>query len=467
MSIPHPTPALEATSYEAEPAPQPLGIEHADPGSEAAILGAALMAPPSPQGVDPIATVQQILSDDDFAVPTNLTVWRAILDLYGHGKPTSPPAVASHLSINGDLARIGGQSTLLTLARQACPAVNVGHFAQLVRGQATLRHYRQALMRGMTATAVADPEHPADAMQAHLADVEALLDGGEDDGDFGLVSDDIDPHLDELAVPSVPPAALTGFTDLDSLMRLEQAELIIVAARPAMGKSAFALGVAIENARAGNPTLIASMEMGRKEVTNRILASRARVPFHRLREGVDGLTSDDWDRLDRYTPELKDLPLWRDYSARTSPNRLRARIKTITRATGRTPLVVIDYLQLMQTDHRDSRQSLYERTTEISRELKVLAQDTDAVVMALAQLNRGPEQRNDKKPMASDLRDSGALEQDANAIILLHREDYYEPESPKAGETDLIVAKHRNGPTSTVTVAHQFHYSRLKNMADT
>jgi replicative DNA helicase len=153
-----------------------------------------------------------------------------------------------------------------------------------------------------------------------------------------------------------------------------------------------------------------------------------------------------------------------DYSGRLSPARIRSRIKTVVRETGRAPLVVVDYLQLMQTDQRNPRQSPYEKVTEISRELKLLACDTGAVIIALAQLNRGPEQRADKRPAVSDLRDSGALEQDADAIILLHREDYYEPDSGRAGETDLIVAKHRNGPTATVTVAHQFHYSRLRDM---
>jgi replicative DNA helicase len=231
-----------------------------------------------------------------------------------------------------------------------------------------------------------------------------------------------------------------------------------------MGKSAFALGVAVANARTGAPSLVHSLEMGRTEVSNRILAARARVAFHHLRDGAEGMTPDDWDRLDRHAPELRGLPLWMDYSGRLSPARIRSRIKTVVRETGRAPLVVVDYLQLMQTDQRNPRQSPYEKVTEISRELKLLACDTGAVIIALAQLNRGPEQRADKRPAVSDLRDSGALEQDADAIILLHREDYYEPDSGRAGETDLIVAKHRNGPTATVTVAHQFHYSRLRDM---
>lgn len=457
MSIHH----IDQTTNTPPEAPMP----HSDPGSEAAILGAALTAPPNPQGTDPIAAAQNMLTDDDWAVPTHLTVWRAITDLYGAGKPTSPPAVAARLSTLGELQRIGGQGTLAALTQQACPAVNVPYYASLIQGQGRLRRYRQALVRALNATNTADPEHPTDTIQAHLADVESLTtDTTDDDGSFVRLGDRLDAHLDKLAEPSTPPDAVTGFTDLDNLMHLESGQMIVVAARPAMGKSAFALNVAVASATAGTPTIFVSIEMGEKEVTNRVLAARSRVAFHHLRGGQGTLTEGDWNRLDKHTPGLRELPLYMDYSARVSPSRLRSRVKTVERTEGRRPLVVVDYLQLMQTDSRDTRQSPYERATEISRELKILAQDTGAVIIALAQLNRGPEQRPDKKPMTSDLRDSGALEQDADGIILLHREDYYEPESPRAGETSLIVAKHRNGPTATITVAHQFHYSRLLDM---
>lgn len=458
MSIHH---IAESTN----PAPADTGITHSDPGSETTILGAALMAPPNPHGIDPIAAIQNLLTDDDWAVPTHLTVWRAISDLYGAGKPTSPPAVAARLSTLGELQRIGGQGTLMALVSQACPAVNVPYYAGLIQGQGRLRRYRQSLVRALTAANTADPEHPTDTIQAHLADVEALTANTTDDnGVFVRFGERLDAHLDKLSSPSPPPAAVTGFTDLDNLMRLEGGQMIVVAARPAMGKSAFALGVAVASAAAGTPTIFASIEMGEKEVTDRILAARARVDFSHLRGGQDTLTADDWHRLHKHTPDLRQLPLYMDYSARVSPSRLRSRVKTVERTEGRPPLVIVDYLQLMQTDRRDGRQTPYERATELSRELKIIGSDTEAVVIALAQLNRGPEQRPDKKPMASDLRDSGALEQDADAIILLHREDYYEPECERAGETDLIVAKHRNGPTKILPVAHQFHYSRLQDM---
>jgi replicative DNA helicase len=207
------------------------------------------------------------------------------------------------------------------------------------------------------------------------------------------------------------------------------------------------------------------MEMGRTEVNNRILAARARVGLHRLMDGGPAVEDTDWTRLMRALPDLRALPLWMDYAARVSPSRVRSRIQALTRETGRAPLVIIDYLQLMETDQRTSRQTPYERVSEISRELKIVAEETGAVIICCAQLNRGSEHREGKRPQVSDLRDSGQIEQDASAIILLHRPDAYEPDSPHAGEVDLIVGKNRNGPTCTITVAHQLHFGRIRDMA--
>ncbi|MEU3039255.1 replicative DNA helicase [Streptomyces griseoaurantiacus] len=431
--------------------------------AERCALGACLMATPS---YDPVADVARAVREGDWHEPAHELVWSAVVRLHGAGRPTGVPAVEAELRRSGDLERAGGLVGLSRIAGEACSAAEAGHYADLVHGYAQVRRYQSALVRGMQGARQADPLTVGESVAAHQAELEHLTAEDQDDDDFGRFGEHLDAHLDSLAV-SLPPAAVTGFTDLDALMKLMPGQMIVVAARPAMGKSAFALGVATANARAGAPTLVHSLEMGRAEVTNRVLSARARVAFHHIRDGVDGLTQEDWDRLDQHTPELRGLPLWMDYSARLSPARIRSRIKSVVRETGRAPLVVVDYLQLMQTDQRNARQSPYERVTEISRELKILASDTGAVLIALAQLNRGPEQRQDKRPAVSDLRDSGALEQDADAIILLHREDYYEPESERAGETDLIVAKHRNGPTTTVTVAHQFHYSRLRDMSRT
>jgi len=208
------------------------------------------------------------------------------------------------------------------------------------------------------------------------------------------------------------------------------------------------------------PTVIFSLEMGRNEITMRLLSAEARVPMHVMRTGQ--MSDDDWARLARRMSEVADAPLFIDDSPNMSLMEIRAKCRRLKQRHD-LRLVIIDYLQLMSSPRRvENRQ---QEVSEMSRSLKLLAKELDVPVVALSQLNRGPEQRQDKKPMLSDLRESGSIEQDSDVVILLHREDAYERESPRAGEADLIVAKHRNGPTATVTVAFQGHYSRFVDMA--
>jgi replicative DNA helicase len=208
------------------------------------------------------------------------------------------------------------------------------------------------------------------------------------------------------------------------------------------------------------PAVMFSLEMGRNEITMRLLAAEARVPMHVMRTGQ--MSDDDWARLARRMSEVADAPLFIDDSPNMSLMEIRAKCRRLKQRHD-LKLVIIDYLQLMSSPRRvENRQ---QEVSEMSRSLKLLAKELDVPVVALSQLNRGPEQRQDKKPMLSDLRESGSIEQDSDVVILLHREDAYERESPRAGEADLIVAKHRNGPTATVTVAFQGHYSRFVDMA--
>jgi replicative DNA helicase len=212
--------------------------------------------------------------------------------------------------------------------------------------------------------------------------------------------------------------------------------------------------------RHGLPTVVFSLEMGRNEITMRLLSAEARVPMHVMRTGQ--MSDDDWGRLAKRMSEVADAPLFIDDSPNMSLMEIRAKCRRLKQRHD-LKLVIIDYLQLMSTPGKvESRQ---QEVSAMSRSLKLLAKELEVPVVALSQLNRGPEQRQDKKPMLSDLRESGSIEQDADVVILLHREDAYERESPRAGEADLIVAKHRNGPTATVTVAFQGHYSRFVDMA--
>jgi replicative DNA helicase len=204
-----------------------------------------------------------------------------------------------------------------------------------------------------------------------------------------------------------------------------------------------------------------SLEMGRNEITMRLLSAEARVPLQTMRTGQ--MNDDDWARLARRMSEVADAPLFIDDSPNMSMMEIRAKCRRLKQRHD-LKFVIVDYLQLMSSPKRvENRQ---QEVSELSRSLKLLAKELELPVVALSQLNRGSEQRTDKRPMLSDLRESGSIEQDSDVVILLHREDQYEKESPRAGEADLIVAKHRNGPTATVTVAFQGHYSRFVDMAN-
>ncbi|NTW42828.1 MAG: replicative DNA helicase, partial [Cellulomonadaceae bacterium] len=253
----------------------------------------------------------------------------------------------------------------------------------------------------------------------------------------------------------------TGFADLDRLTNgLHPGQMIVIAARPAIGKSTLGIDIARSASIKHNRTsVVFSLEMSRTEITMRLLSAEARIHLQKMRSGQMG--EDDWQKLAATMGKISEAPLFIDDSPNMSLMEIRAKCRRLKQKHN-LELVIIDYLQLMSSGKRvESRQ---QEVSEFSRALKLLAKELEVPVIAISQLNRGPEQRTDKRPMMSDLRESGSIEQDADMVILLHREDAYEKESPRAGEADLIVAKHRNGPTDTITVAFQGHYSRFVDM---
>ncbi len=254
----------------------------------------------------------------------------------------------------------------------------------------------------------------------------------------------------------------TGFAELDRLTNgLHPGQMIVLAARPAIGKSTLALDIARSaSIKHGLTSVIFSLEMSRNEITMRMLSAEARVPLQNMRKGQ--MRDEDWQKLAATMGKISSAPLFIDDSPNMSLMEIRAKCRRLKQRHD-LKLVIIDYLQLMSSGKRvESRQ---QEVSEFSRALKLLAKELEVPVIAISQLNRGAEQRTDKKPMLSDLRESGAIEQDADVVILLHREDAYERESPRAGEADLIVAKHRNGPTDTIVVAFQGQYARFVDMA--
>jgi replicative DNA helicase len=280
-----------------------------------------------------------------------------------------------------------------------------------------------------------------------------------------LVRDIIGGALERSVTPPTREDVVpTGFIDLDSLLSggFKPGQVVVVAARPSVGKSTLGLGfaraAAIHN---GIPTLFESLEMGEAELSDNILSAEARVPLHHIKQGL--VDDAGVQREARAMPRINEAPLYLNDSSELSLPMLRGRIRHLIRTAG-LRLVIIDYLQLMDAPKAENRQA---EVSKLTRGLKLMAKEFGIVLVILAQLNRGPEQRTDKKPLVSDLRESGAIEQDADIVILLHREDAYEPNSPRAGEADFIVGKHRAGPKATITTAFQGHYAQFIDMAQT
>ncbi len=429
-----------------------------DIAAEQCVLGGMMLSK------DAISDVLEVIKPADHYRPAHQIVHETILDLYGRGEPADAVTVAAELTKRGEIAKIGGAPYLHTLIASVPTAANAGYYARIVRERAILRRLvevgtriaqlgyagdgdadelvdrAQAEVYGVTERRVSDDYRPlSEIMPETLLEIEAI---GSRNG----------------TMTGVP----TGFADLDALTNgLHPGQMIVIAARPALGKSTLALDLArAASIRHGLTSVIFSLEMSRSEITMRLLSAEARIPLHSMRTGQ--MSDDDWTRLARRMSEIAHAPMFIDDSPNMSMMEIRAKCRRLKQQHD-LRLVIVDYLQLMSSPRKvENRQ---QEVSELSRSLKLLAKELDVPVVAVAQLNRGPEQRTDKRPLLSDLRESGAIEQDSDVVILLHREDAYEPESPRAGEADFIVAKHRNGPTTTVTVAFQGHYSRFVDMA--
>jgi len=430
----------------------------ADMAAEAAVLGAMLLSK------DAIADVVETLKVDDFYRPAHSTVYSAILDLYAKGEPADAVMVAGELTKSGEISRVGGASYLHDLVSMVPTAANASYYADIVRERAVLRRMVTAGTRivQMGYAAEGDVYELVDRAQAEVYD----LTSGRTSEDYVALGAIFDGTLNEIEAIAAHGGQMvgvpTGFADLDALTNgLHPGQLIILAARPAIGKSTLGLDLARSaSIKNGRTSVIFSLEMARNEIVMRLMSAEAQVPLAHMRSGT--MSDADWQKLARKSGSIVEAPLYIDDSPNMSMMEIRAKCRRLKQKHDLS-LVIVDYLQLMSSGKKvESRQ---QEVAEFSRALKLLAKELEVPVVAIAQLNRGPEQRQDKKPMMSDLRESGSLEQDADVVILLNREDAYEKESPRAGEADFIVAKHRNGPTATITVAFQGHYSRFVDMA--
>jgi replicative DNA helicase len=433
-----------------------------DMAAEAGGLGSMLLSR------DAVADMTDVIKNpEDFYRPAHQTIFRAIVARYNAGAPIDPIVVNDDLIRSGDIDRIGGVTYLSHLVQQVASVAHAQNYAEIIHERAVLRNLQSVCSR--TLHKIADGSGDTGELLDDLrADVDGIVDdssGADEDTLIGADGEDFLEQLEVLQKDGPARGVKTGFTDFDSLTNgLQPGQLIVIAARPAVGKSTLGTDI-VRHATIveGLPAVFFSLEMSRTELKMKIASAQARVPLHHM-QSQNGMTDDDWARLAKVWPMINDAPLDIVDDAGLTLTKIRSHCRRIKRKRD-LRLVVIDYLQLMEGELSGRTENRQQEVAKISRSLKKLAAELHVPVIAMSQLNRGAEQRADKKPLLSDLRESGAIEQDANMVILLHREDAYEKLSPRAGEADFIVAKNRGGPTATITTAFQGHYSRFVDMA--
>jgi len=427
--------------------------------AEASLIGAMLLSR------DAIGPAVELLDGDQFYVPAHGYIFDAIASLYGAGEPADPVTVAEELTRSGLLDQVGGPQRLLEL-QMATPATsNAARYAKIVEDHALLRRLI-AVAGEISELGYSHPDDvvktvdEAEAMMFQVAE-RRVVDSTKS------IRDLLDANLDRLEELYERGEAITGlpsgYMDLDELLSgLQPSTLVVIGARPAMGKTAFALGMASHAAlQAQQPVLFFSLEMGHLELTQRLLCSDAKVDSQRLRTGK--LSEDDWPKITRSVGRLAEAPIWIDDNPNLTVMEIRAKARRLKSRRGDLGLIVVDYLQLMTG--RGSAESRQVEVSEMSRGLKILARELETPIVALSQLSRGLEARTDKRPMLADLRESGSIEQDADVVAFIYRDEVYNQESADIGTAEVIVAKHRNGPTGTVRLAFLSHYTRFANMA--
>ena len=427
--------------------------------AEQSVLGALLLSR------EAVLTVSEMgLSADDFYRPAHQHVYEAMRVLLSAGEPVDAVTVADELRRNGLLDEIGGGGFLLEL-QAATPAIsNAARYAKIVRDTALLRR----LIRVAGEIAELGYDEPDDVTKTLDMAEQKVFDLAENRVTdsvkeikevIGMVVDDLERIIEQGHILTGVP---TGYTDLDELLSgLQPSTLNVVGARPAMGKTAFGLGIATSIAKTGLPVMVFSLEMGHKELTQRVLASEARVDSQKMRNGR--LTQQDWSKIGRAIGELEHAPLFIDDNPLITVMEIRAKARRLMARTGQIGCIVIDYLQLMTG--RSNAENRQVEVSEMSRSLKILARELSVPIVALSQLSRTLESRADKRPMLSDLRESGAIEQDADVVMFLYRDEVYNPESPDRGAAEVIVAKHRSGPIGTKRLVFLGQYTRFDNAA--
>jgi replicative DNA helicase len=428
--------------------------------AEQSLLGGVMLDPSS---WDQIADV---ISVEDFYRADHKLIFKAINALNERDQPPDALTVSEHLERQGELAAAGGLAYLSQLVRDVPSVANVRAYATIVRDRSMLRQLI-GVGNAIAASAYDDEGLPVDEL-VDLAErkVFDIADRGKRRGRGfkalkDLTSKTID-RIDQLYHSTADITGIsTGFKRMDEMTAgLQGGDLIIIAGRPSMGKTTLAMNIA-ENASIAHavPTAIFSMEMSAEQLTMRMIGSIGRLNQSHLRTG--NFSEDDWPRIDSAVSIMSNTPIYIDDAPALTPTEVRARARRLDREAGGLGLIVIDYLQLMQV--AGTKENRATEISEISRSLKALARELDVPVIALSQLNRSVEQRTDKKPVMSDLRESGAIEQDADLIVFIYREEVYEPDTPRRGVADIIIGKQRNGPIGDFPLTFLGECTRFEN----
>lgn len=432
--------------------------------AEQSVLGGLLL---ENEALDKVA---DLLAAEDFYRHDHRVIYEHVSRLIEHSKPADIVTVAESLESTAQLAGVGGIAYLGALAQNTPSAANIRRYAEIVRERAVMRKLVE-IGSGIAESAFSPQgKDAAQLLDEAEAKIFEIAEGGKRSTqgfvDIKVLLPQVADRIDQLFqrdnasdVTGIP----TGFSDLDSMTSgLQPGDLVIVAGRPSMGKTAFSLNIA-ENVAldTGLPVAVFSMEMGATQLAMRMIGSVGRLDQHRMRTGR--LEDEDWVRLTTALGKLNDAPMFIDESAGLNALEVRARARRLHRQCGKLGLIVIDYLQLMSATRQGENRAT--EISEISRALKSLAKELDVPVVALSQLNRGLEQRPNKRPVMSDLRESGAIEQDADVILFIYRDQVYNPDSPDKGTAEIIIGKQRNGPIGTVRLTFLGEHTRFENFA--
>jgi len=430
--------------------------------AEESLLGSMLISR------DAVATIIEIAKADDFYRSSNQMIFEAILEMYSKGEPSDPITVADHLKKKGILDEVGGKTFIHSLISNIPLAANAEYYAKIVRNHSILRKliYAATEIATMGYEVPEDLSATVDKAQELIFSIYKDLNSGNSRNAISAMKDIVSEVYEQIEalhesgsdISGIP----TGFIDFDKYSSgLQNSDLVVIAARPGMGKTAFVLGIAKNIAMKEKiPIAIFSLEMSKQQVAQRLMSAQSGIDLQRLRDGK--IRENEWTRLASAIEKLAECKLYIDDSAFLTVMDLRSRARMMASTYG-IKMIVVDYLQLMQSTS-NYRGNKVQEITEISQNLKGIAKELNIPVIAVSQLSREVEKREKKRPQLSDLRESGSIEQDADVVVFIYRDEYYDEQSSKKGQAELIIAKHRNGPTGKVDLQFNKRYALFSNL---